>query len=220
MIILGLTGSIGMGKSVAAAILRRLGVPVHDADAVVHRALGPAGAAIPAIRRAFPEAIADADGRAWVDRGKLGAQVFGRPDRLRQLEKIVHPLVRQSERAFLRHCRARRTAVAVIDVPLLFETGGERRCTAVVLVSAPEAVQTSRVQARPGMTKERLAAVRAQQMPDGEKRGRADFVVPTGAGKRLTWIHLGRILRAMTTEMGRARVRHARNRTRHRNHRA
>ncbi|MSP88566.1 MAG: dephospho-CoA kinase [Alphaproteobacteria bacterium] len=220
MIVLGLTGSIGMGKSVAAAMLRRLGVPVHDADAAVHRALGPAGAAIPAIRRAFPQAIVGADGRARVDRRKLGALVFGRSDRLRQLEKIVHPLVRQSERAFLRHCLAHRTAVAVIDVPLLFETGGERRCTAVVLVSAPEAVQTRRALARPGMTKERLAAVRAQQMPDGEKRRRADFVVPTGAGKRLTWIHLRRILRAMTTEAGRARVRHARNRTRHRNHRA
>jgi dephospho-CoA kinase len=220
MIVLGLTGSIGMGKSVAAAMLRRLGVPVHDADAAVHRALGPGGAAIPAIRESFPEAIAEEGPRARVDRKKLGVVVFGRPERLRQLEKIVHPLVRQSEQVFLRRCRARRLAVAAIDVPLLFETGGERRCNATVLVSAPADVQARRVLSRPGMTRERLAAVRAQQMPDGEKRRRADFVVPTGAGMRLTWIRLKRMLRAMATTDGRERVRHARNRTRHRDHRA
>lgn len=216
MIVLGLTGSIGMGKSVAAAMLRRLGVPVHDADAAVHRALGPGGSAVPAIRVAFPEAVTE----GAADRRKLGALVFDRPDRLRELEKIVHPLVRRSEQAFLQRCRARRTAIAAIDVPLLFETGGERRCAAAVLVSAPAEVQAWRVLARPGMTRERLAAVRAQQMSDGEKRRRADFIVPTGAGMRLTWTRLRRILRTMASAAGRTQVRHARNRTRYRNNRA
>jgi dephospho-CoA kinase len=222
MIVLGLTGSIGMGKSVAAAMLCRLGVPVHDADAAVHRLLGPGGAAVPAIAAAFPGVVLDAQdpGHARVDRTALGTVVFGRPDRLRRLEAIVHPLVRRSELAFLGRCRARRAAVAAIDVPLLFETGGAARCQAAILVSAPDFVQAARVLARPGMTPARLAAVLALQMPDREKRRRADFVVPTGQGRRLTWTRLRRILRVMATPAGRARVRHARNRSRYRNHRA
>ena len=194
MRVLGLTGSIGMGKSAAARALRRLGVPVHDADAAVHRLLGPGGGAVAAVAQAFPGVVAD----GAVDRAALGRRVFNNPAALARLEAILHPLVQRSEQRFLRGALARREPVAVLDIPLLFEIGGERRCDAVIVVSAPRFVQEARVLRRKGMTAARLLAVRARQMPDAEKRRRADFVVPTGLDKRATLRRLAAIVRVMT----------------------
>ncbi|MBI2235887.1 MAG: dephospho-CoA kinase [Magnetospirillum sp.] len=194
MKILGLTGSIGMGKSTAAAMLRRLGVPVHDADAVVHRLFEPGGAAVPPVAAAFPGVVKD--GR--VDRAELGRRVFGDAAVMARLEAIVHPLVRAAERRFLDIHRRRNTALVVLDIPLLFETGGERRADRVAVVSCPAFLQAQRVLRRPGMSPERLAAIRARQMPDAEKRRRADFVVPTGIGRRETLRRLRRIVTLMS----------------------
>lgn len=194
MKILGLTGSIGMGKSTAAAMLRRLGVPVHDADAVVHRLFEPGGAAVPPVAAAFAGVVED--GR--VDRTELGRRVFGDPGAMARLEAIVHPLVRAAERRFLDIHRRRNTALVVLDIPLLFETGGERRADRVAVVSCPAFLQAQRVLRRPGMSPERLAAIRARQMPDAEKRRRADFVVPTGIGRRETLRRLRRIVTLMS----------------------
>lgn len=180
MIVLGLTGSIGMGKSTAARQLRRLGFAVHDADAAVHALLAPGGAAVPAIDAAFPGVVKN----GAVDRAPLGAVVFNDPAALRRLEKIIHPLVRRAEHRFLARARRQRRRLVVLDIPLLFETGGETRCDAVAVVSAPPAVQARRVLARPGMTPERLASIRRSQMADRDKCRRADFVIPTGHGHR------------------------------------
>jgi dephospho-CoA kinase len=193
MKILGLTGSIGMGKSTAAAMLRRLGVPVHDADATVHRLLAKGGAAVPAIEAAFPGVVVE----GAVDRHELGRQVFGQPAQLRRLEAILHPLVRRAETAFLKRHRRRRTPLVVLDIPLLFETGGERRCDKVVVVSCPAFLQAQRVLGRPGMSVAKLAAILAKQMPDADKRRRADFVLPTGAGKLPVLRGLRRIVTLM-----------------------
>ena len=176
MFILGLTGSLGMGKSATARFFAEAGVPVHDADAVVHRLYE--GAAADAIEAAFPGTTAGGK----VDRGKLGARVLGDDAALRRLEAIVHPLVQEAERALIAQAQGRGEKVVVLDIPLLFETGGERRVDAVVVVSAPPAVQRARVLERPGMTVEKLEAILAKQMPDAEKRARADFVVDTSQG--------------------------------------
>jgi dephospho-CoA kinase len=191
VIVLGLTGSLGMGKSTAADMLRRLGVPVHDADAEVHRLLGPGGAAVPAVARAFPSTRAG----DRIDRRILGRLVFDDPPALKRLEAILHPLVRAAERRFLAVNRRRHAPIAVLDIPLLFETKGERRCAGVIVVSAPLWLQRQRVLRRPGVTAQRLDAILARQMPDAEKRRRADWVVPTGLGKAVTLRHLQRILR-------------------------
>jgi dephospho-CoA kinase len=190
MIILGLTGSIAMGKSKAAEVLLQKGVPVHDADAVVHRLLGQGGKAVPLIGEIFPEAMR---GQA-VDRKALGAIVFADPAKLRILENILHPLVRQDERRFLAAARRRRAKVAALNIPLFFETGGEKRCHAAIVVTAPAFVQESRVLRRAGMTREKLEGVRRNQMPEQEKRKRADFIVPTGNGYRFTRTKLLKIL--------------------------
>jgi len=182
MIVLGLTGSIGMGKSTAATMLRRLGVPVHDADAVVHALLGPGGAAVAAVGAAFPGVAAG----GAVDRGKLGARVFGDAAALTRLEGILHPMVRRSARRFLLQAARRRAPLAVLDIPLLYETGAEAICDAVVVVSAPAFLQKDRVLGRGGMTPARFAAIQAKQMPDAEKRRRADFVVETGLSRGAT----------------------------------
>ncbi|MFE1597699.1 dephospho-CoA kinase [Methylobacterium sp. ID0610] len=175
--ILGLTGSIGMGKSATAAMFRARGVPVHDADACVHALYGPGGAAAARIGAAFPGTLAP-DGS--VDRTRLRAAVLDRPDRMAELEALVHPLVRAEEEAFLAaHAGA---DLAVLDVPLLFETGGEARCDAVAVVTAPAEIQRERVLARPGMTPGTFAAILAKQMPDAEKRRRADALIETGRG--------------------------------------
>jgi dephospho-CoA kinase len=172
-------------------MFRRLGIPVHDSDAAVHRLLGPRGGAVKAVEAAFP-GTRRPDGS--IDRAALGARVFGDRAALKRLEHILHPLVRASQRRFLAAARARRSPLVVLDVPLLYETGGERRCDAVVVVSAPAFLQRARVMARPGMTEERLRAVLAKQMPDAEKRRRADYVVPSGLGRGVTFRHLKRIV--------------------------
>lgn len=176
MFILGLTGSVGMGKSVTARFFAEEGVPVHDADAVVHRLYE--GEAVAAIEAAFPGTTADGK----VDRTKLGARVLGDDAALKRLEAIVHPLVHEAERRLLAEAQARGEKVAVLDIPLLFETGGDERVDAVVVVSAPAEVQRARVLERPGMTVAKLEAIMAKQMPDAEKRRRADFVVDTSKG--------------------------------------
>jgi dephospho-CoA kinase len=196
LIVLGLTGSIGMGKSTASATLRRLGVPLFDADRVVHRLLAPSGAAVPPVTAAFPGVQTDAGG---IDRARLGQRVFDDPAALRQLEAILHPLVAAEEKRFLDRMRARREALAVLDIPLLFETGGERRCDYVLVVSAPALVQRQRVLRRPGMTEIRLAAILQKQISDHEKRRRADFVVLTGSSRNQTLRRLRAIVRLLRT---------------------
>ena len=172
--ILGLTGSIGMGKSAVATMLGELGVPVFDADAAVHRLQGPDGALLPAIEAAFPGTT----GPAGVDRPKLGAAVFGHPERLSRLEAIVHPAV-AAERAEFLATHANSPLVA-FDIPLLFEKGGATTVDAVAVVSAPAEAQRQRVIARPGMTEAKFEAILALQVPDAEKRARADYVIETG----------------------------------------
>lgn len=195
MVILGLTGSIGMGKTVAAGMFRRWGVPVHDADAAVHRLLGPGGGAVASVAAAFP-GVASGDA---VDRDELARRVFGDAVALRRLEALLHPAVWRDQRAFLWRLAGRGCRLAVLDVPLLFETGADIDCDAVAVVSAPRFVQEARVLSRPGMTRERLAAIRDQQMPDAEKRRRADFLIPSGLGRRETLRAVGSIIAVAET---------------------
>ncbi|HEY1796817.1 MAG TPA: dephospho-CoA kinase [Stellaceae bacterium] len=194
MITIGLTGSIGMGKSTAAAMLRRLGAPMFDADAEVHRLLGPGGAAVAAVERAFP-GVRDENG--GISRPRLGAQVFGKPEALKRLEMILHPAVRAAEWRFVAQGRARRLPLIVLDIPLLFETHADALCDAIIVVSAPPWLQRQRVLRRPGMTSARLASILAAQMPDAEKRRHADFVVETGLGRGLTLRRLAGALRLL-----------------------
>ena len=195
--VLGLTGSIGMGKSTTAQIFEKRGVPLHDADAAVHR-LHRGRAAAP-IESAFPGTVID----GAVDRAKLGAAVLGKPDALRRLEAIIHPLVREEEEAFLARCRREGAELAIIDVPLLLETGGEARCDAVLVVTAPAEVQRQRVLARPGMTADKLDAILSRQMPDAEKRRRAHFLVDTSRGLMAAERQVGSILMALAGRPGR-----------------
>lgn len=197
--ILGLTGSIGMGKSTTAQLFRERGIPVHDADASVHalyrgRAVAPIGAA-------FDGVVVD----GAVDRQRLSAAVLGKPESLRRLEAIIHPLVREEEEAFLRRCRQAGAGLAVLDVPLLLETGGEARCDAVLVVSAPAEIQRQRVLARPEMTPEKLAALLARQLPDERKRASAHFIVDTSRGVLAARRQVGSILRAFAGRPGRLR---------------
>jgi dephospho-CoA kinase len=174
MLVIGLTGSIGMGKSAAAAQFARAGVPVFDADAEVHRLYG--GEAVPLIEAAFPGVTRG----ACVDRELLAREVAPSPEKLKQLERIVHPLVVKAEIAFLREQEAKGAKLALLEIPLLFETGSETRVDVTVVISAPETVQKQRVLTRPGMSEAKLAGLLARQLPDAEKRVRADFVVDTG----------------------------------------
>ncbi|MGO1119545.1 dephospho-CoA kinase [Rhodovibrionaceae bacterium A322] len=190
MFVLGLTGSIGMGKSTAASLFRSQGVPVHDSDAAVHKLLAKGGAAVPEIARLFPDAVVD----GAVDRQILGARVFGDGDALKQLEAIVHPLVRQSTRRFLQKEQRNGRPLVVLDIPLLFESKAGSPCDAVVVVSAPAWLQRQRVLRRPGMTPEKLSAILAKQMPDLEKRLRAQFVVLSGLGKHYTLRQIQKII--------------------------
>ena len=193
MFILGLTGSLGMGKSTTAGFFAEAGVPVHDADAVVHHLYE--GEAVAAIEAAFPGTTADGK----VDRNKLATRVLGDHAALKRLEAIVHPLVHEAERRLLAEAEARGEKVAVLDIPLLFETGGDARVDAVVVVSAPPEVQHSRVLQRPGMTMEKLEAILAKQMPDVEKRRRADFIVDTSRGLEPARAQVRAILAAIAT---------------------
>lgn len=190
MIVLGLTGSIGMGKSTAAGFFAEEGAPVYDADAAVHALY--AGAAAPAIEAAFPGTTVEGQ----VDRDRLAARVLGHPAALKRLEAIVHPLVRREEERFLAAAEAAGAKVAVLDIPLLFETGGDKRCDAVVVVSAPPDVQRERVMARRGVSEERFNTLLGKQMPDAEKRARADFIVDTAQDFDSTRAQIRAILRA------------------------
>jgi dephospho-CoA kinase len=191
VIILGLTGSISMGKSTAAAMLRRLGVPLFDADAAVHRLLGRGGAAVSQVEAAFPGVRNEAGD---IDRQRLGPLVFGHPEALRRLEGILHPMVRAAERRFVARARARREKLIVLDIPLLYETGGTGRCDFVLVVSAPARLQRERVMRRRGMSAQRFAEILRAQLPDSEKRRRADFVVSTALSKAATFRRLQAIV--------------------------
>lgn len=193
MIILGLTGSIGMGKTTTAKMFADEGVPVHDADAAVHALYE--GAAVAPIEAAFPGTTH----HGKVDREKLGRQVVGDPAALKRLEAIVHPLVRKHEERFLAEARARGEKIVVLDIPLLYETGGDKRVDAVVVVTAPHDIQRQRVLERPGMTVDKLEALLAKQMPDAEKRRRADFVVDSGQGPQHARKQVQDILRRADT---------------------
>ena len=193
MFVIGLTGSIGMGKSTTAGFFAEAGVPVHDADATVHRLYE--SEAVTAIEAAFPGATAGGK----VDRVKLAAQVLGNQEALRKLESIVHPLVREAETRFLAEAERNGAPVALLDIPLLFETKGDARVDAVVTVSAPAEVQRTRLLERPGMTEEKLEALIANQLPDAEKRRRADFIVDSSQGFDVARAQVADILRRVAT---------------------
>lgn len=201
MRIVGLTGSIGMGKSTTAILFAEAGAPVYDADAAIHALYARGGAAVGPIEEAFPNAIGD----GAVDRGRLSALVLNDPVALQRLEGITHPLVFLDRAGFLKRAAETGAPVAVIDVPLLFETGGERFTHAVAVVSAPAEVQRARVLARPGMSETKLAAILARQTPDAEKRARADFVIDTGGGLEPARAEVGRILGALHDRNWRSR---------------
>lgn len=190
--ILGLTGSIGMGKSAVAAMFRGLGVPVFDADAAVHELQGPCGACVAPIERAFPGTT----GPQGVDRQKLGAAVFGNPEALRRLEAIVHPEVAEMRRAFLADNADQ--PLIVFDIPLLYEKTGQHGLDAVAVVSAPAEVQRERVLARPGMTAAKFEQILALQVPDAEKRARADYVLDTGVSLAETRHAVQRLVHAIS----------------------
>jgi dephospho-CoA kinase len=196
MIVLGLTGSVGMGKSATAKMFADEGVPVFDADAAVH-GLYEGEAAAP-IEAAFPGTVSA--GR--VDRERLSRAVVGNSEAFAKLEAIIHPLVRKARKDFLIAAKAKGAEVAVLDIPLLFETGGERKVDKIVVVSAPEPVQKERVLARPGMTDEKFSAIVAKQMPDSEKRKRADFVIDTSRGFKAAREDVRAILRTLSETKG------------------
>jgi dephospho-CoA kinase len=194
MIVLGLTGSIGMGKSTVAGMFIEAGVPVHDADETVHRLY--AGKAAPLIEAAFPGTVAN----GAVDRQALSRRVLGDPAALKRLESIVHPLVRADADAFVAAQRAAGLPLAVLDIPLLFETGGRERVEKVVVVSAPAEVQRRRVLARPGMTAQKFEQILARQVPDAEKRQKADFVIDTSGSFEQTRAAVGRVIAQLTRQ--------------------
>lgn len=197
MLVLGLTGSIGMGKSVTSSLFAAEGVRVHGADAAVHKLYE--STAVTIVEQAFPGVTVDGK----IDRARLAAHVLGDAQALKRLESLVHPLVRAAEAEFLAGARAAGARIAVLDVPLLLETGGERRVDAVIVVTAPQAVQRSRVLARPGMTAERFEAILAKQMPDADKRRHAHFVVDSSRGLDSAGAQVRGILRAVAMIPGR-----------------
>lgn len=199
MIIAGLTGSIGMGKTTAADMLRDMGIPIHDADATVHKLLGPGGQAVAAIAALCPEALITNDkGAAEIDRKILGRHIFADPVLKKTVEDTLYPLVQESEEKFIAEKKIEGHRLVVLDVPLLFETSWDLRVDKTIVVSAPFEVQKARVMARPGMTEERFNSVLKAQMPDAEKRRRADFVVDTGTGKEDTRRQLKEIVAQLT----------------------
>lgn len=193
MILLGLTGSIGMGKSTTAGLFREAGVPVYDADAAVHVAYGPGGAAVALVGALFPGVTSE----TGVDRGRLSERIEADPDALGRLEAVVHPLLAGERAAFLNTARATGADVVVLDIPLLFETGADAALDAVAVVSAPADVQRERVMARPGMTEAKFAAILARQKPDADKRAAADFVIDTAHGLERARLQVATILAAV-----------------------
>ena len=198
MLLIGLTGSIGMGKSETAKMFRAEGVPVYDADAAVHKLYEKGGKAVKPIRAAFPSAIID----DAVDRKALSRCVIGLPDEMKKLEAIVHPLVGEAQIDFLRENMEAGREMAVLDIPLLYETGGETRVDVVVVVSAPYDIQKTRVLARPDMDEAKFAAIHAKQVPDEEKRKRADFVVESDKGLDHAREQVARIVEALKGREG------------------
>ena len=199
MVVIGLTGSIGMGKSTAATMFRCMGVPVHDSDADVHALLSFGGEAVAAVGEAFDGVLHN----HTIDRGQLARQVFNNPGQLHRLETILHPLVRRDRQRFLAACRRTRNHIVVVDVPLLFETESDRDCDMTVVVTAPYDVQRTRVSGRPGMNTERFNQILSRQMSDIEKQNRADYVVPTGLGIRVTLRSLAQIVRLAKRRLAR-----------------
>ncbi|MFZ1414046.1 MAG: dephospho-CoA kinase [Defluviicoccus sp.] len=202
MIVLGLTGSIAMGKSTASALFRREGILVFCADQAVHRLLGPGGAAVAAIEAAFPGVVKD----GAVDRACLAAHVFADPKALKRLEAIVHPLVIGAQTRFLKGAARRGSALAVLDIPLLFEAGLDRLCDRVAVVSAPAGVQYQRLVRRRTLDESRIRATLERQMPDALKRRRADFIIPSGQGRALTRRVIVDIIRTLKDKSRSARV--------------
>ncbi|SES43760.1 dephospho-CoA kinase [Rhizobium sp. NFR03] len=196
MIVLGLTGSIGMGKSTTADMFKALGVPVNDADAVVHDLYR--GDAVRPIEAAFPGSTKD----GVVDRAALSAALAKHPDGFKTLEAIVHPLVRERERVFLEREKQAHTSLVLLDIPLLYETGGEGRVDAVVVVTCDADIQRERVLARPGMTPEKFAMILSRQMPDSEKRARANYVIDTGHGLDAARQRVEEIVSALSAQAG------------------
>lgn len=197
-LVVGLTGGIGMGKSTVAAMFRDEGVSVHDADATVHRLYATNGAAVAPIKALVPEAVVD----GAVDRARLARAVLGDEDAMRRLEAIVHPLVREEERRFLDDARERGEPVVVLDIPLLFETGGVDRVDRIVTVSAPEPVRRARVLERPGMTTEKLDSIIARQVPDREKRSRSHHIIDTGTTIETTRASVAALVEALRADAG------------------
>jgi dephospho-CoA kinase len=196
MLIVGLTGSIGMGKSTVAAHIASRGVPVLDSDATVHRLYE--GDAVPRIEAAFPGTT----GEGRVDRARLAAALMQSEDGFKRLEALVHPLVRQAQWEFLSDCERAGERLCVLDIPLLFETGGDKMVDVALVVSAPEDIQTVRVLSRPGMTPEKLATIRARQLPDEEKRARADYVIDTGLPLEETLRSVDKLLESLKDRSG------------------
>lgn len=193
MILIGLTGSIGMGKSTVAQMFAGAGAPVYDADAAVHQLYAKGGAAVGPVGEAFPDAVVE----GAIDRERLSKRVLNNPEALQTLESIVHPLVGGAQMAFLQNAAAAGADCVVLDIPLLFEKGGEKRVNVTVVVSAPADVQRARVLARPGMTPEKFEAILAKQTPDAEKRARADYVIDTGVSLEETRAQVRAVLDAI-----------------------
>ena len=193
MIVLGVTGSIAMGKSTVSTMLSHLSNPIHDADKTVHELLSVNGKAYYEIAESFPGAI-QVNG---VDRKKLGEEVFGNPEKLKQLEDILHPLVREARNKFVKQQSRHKSRLVILDVPLLYETGGDKDCDKVLVASAPYFIQKQRALARHGMTQNKFHDILKRQLSDREKRKRADFIVPTGLGKAHTYRALKRLIRGI-----------------------
>jgi dephospho-CoA kinase len=193
--VIGITGSIGMGKTTASEMLREMGIPVHDSDAVVHQLMGPGGKAVPLVGNKFPEALrTNAAGEPYIDRQILGRIVFADRQKKRSLEEILHPLVRQESDSFIEEMRQKAHDIVALDIPLLFETEGEKRVDITFCVTAPKEIQQRRVLARPGMTSEKFDRIVAGQLPDAEKRKRSDYVIETDKGLDEMRQHLSRII--------------------------
>lgn len=193
MIVIGVTGSIGMGKTAVAQQFHALGAAYFCSDAAVHQLLAPHGAAVKQVAEAFPGALV----AGHINRERLGKQVFGDERLRKKLEAIIHPLVVTEQQQFLQRAKQQGAEFCVLDIPLLFETGAEGRCDVVVVASAPLFIQKRRVMARPGMTEEKFKAILSSQMPDSEKRKRADFMVPTGLGKAVSMRYVKRIMEGL-----------------------
>lgn len=195
MITVGITGSVGMGKTTVANMLREMEIPVHDSDAAVHFMLGPDGPAVATVGRSFPEALqTNENRRVFIDRQILGRIIFADRAKKRQLEEILHPMVRAESDKFKEEMKKRAHKIIALDIPLLFETGGEERVDVTVCVTAPSDMQRSRVMARPGMTAEKFDRIVAGQLPDAEKRARADYVIDTSNGLEETRKQLNKII--------------------------